>query len=233
MIRKEWFRFKKMRILAAWLGVPLLIFFSHIGDASYGWGAALMILGELVRLWALGFVERKGTKLSMSGPYALTRNPLYVGNFLLGLGVIVICANWILAAIYIIGYTVMYLGTIRNEEMELQQRFGKVYEDYCKNVPRLFPRLTPYQPSEKIPFDGKRIFKHHEYVTVLGVGLLLSGFYLYKEIFVEKNAPSTQTGWIVFSVAIAVLLILERLFISNFKNKFAEGLPDLFLKKKQ
>lgn len=231
MIRQEWFRFKKLRVLAAWLGVPLLIFFAKINSTSYAWGAGLVILGEWIRLWAICYVDRKGSRLSMSGPYALTRNPLYLGNFFLGLGVVVICANWILVVIYIVGYIVMYLGTIHHEETELANRFGKVYEDYCKNVPRLFPRLTPYRANERIPFDIKRVIKHHEYVTVLGVALLLSGLHLYKEIFVEKTAVSTQAGWIVFSLIVAALLVLERLFVSDFKKKFAEGLPDLFHKK--
>lgn len=233
IIRKEWFRFKKLRVLVAWLGVPLLIFFARIDDTSYGWGASLMILGEAIRLWALCFVERKGTKLSMSGPYAFTRNPLYVGNFFLGLGLMVICANWILALIYIIGYTIMYLGTIRSEETELAHRFGKIYAEYCKNVPRLFPRLTPYSPPEKTSFDAKRILKHHEYVTVLGIALLLSCLHIYKEIFVERNPACSQTFWFVVSFVIGLLLVLERLFLSGFKNKFAEGLPDLFHKKDQ
>ncbi len=232
MIRPEWFRPKKLRVLMAWLGAPLLIFYSNISDASYLWGALLMVLGEGVRLGALCFVDRKGAQLSMSGPYALTRNPLYVGNFLLGLGVIVICANWILAVIFLAGFTIMYLGTIRNEETELQGRFGAVYGDYCKNVPRFFPRLTPYQAPEKTSFDWKRIFRHHEYVTVLGVALLLCAIRLYTGIFLKKEAASTQMGLIVFSSLIVALLIFERWFISDFKRMFAEGLPNLFHKKR-
>ncbi len=232
MIRKEWFRFKKMRILLAWIGAPLLFFFSHISAASFFWGALLMVLGELTRLWALSFMERKGTRLAVGGPYAFSRNPLYVGNFFLGLGVIVICANWIIAVLFLAGYSVMYLGTIRQEEKELRERFGKVYEDYCRHVPRLFPRLTPYGTPDKTAFDWKRIFRHHEYVTVLGVALLLCGIHLYDTLFLQKEPLASQTGSIVALLVLLAVLIFERLFISNFKQMFAEGLPNLFLKKK-
>jgi len=231
MIRKEWFRFKKLRVLMAWLGVPLLIYFAKVDDRSYRWGALLMIAGELIRLWALCYVKKKGEILSMSGPYAFTRNPLYLGNFFLGFGLIVICANEIIAVIFLVGFAIMYLGVIREEETILKERFGKTYTDYCKNVPQFFPRLIPYHAPEKISFDWRGIFRHHEYVTLLGIIALLCGIHLHSELFVEKDPIETQMGLIIFSLAIVLLLVLERLFISNLKNKFAKGFPNLFRKK--
>lgn len=219
----QWqFQFKKLRILLAWLAAPLLIYYSKISDPSFLWGTALILLGELIRLWSLGFVEKKGQRLAMSGPYAFIRNPLYFGNFFLGLGVIVICSNGIIAAIFITGFTIMYLGTIRQEEKELKERFGKTYEDYCKDVPALFPRLFPYAAPEKDFFDWRRIFKHHEYVTVLGIILLLCGIHLYDEIFIEKELFSTQRGLIFFTAIVAIILILERLFISRLPETFIQ-----------
>jgi len=220
-----------MRVLLAWIGAPLLCFYSHISATSFFWGAILMVLGELTRLWALSFMERKGTRLAMSGPFAFSRNPLYVGNFFLGFGVIVIAANWIIAVLFLIGYSLIYLGTIRQEEKELKERFGQVYEDYCQNVPRLFPRLTPYAAPEKTAFDWNRIVRHHEYVTVLGVALLLCGIHLYDMLYLQKASVASQMGSIVAVIVLSAFLIFERLFISDFKRMFAEGLPNLFLKK--
>lgn len=231
VIRREWFRFKKLRVLLAWAGAPLLCFYSHISASSFFWGALLMGLGELTRLWALSFMERKGTQLAAGGPYAFCRNPLYIGNFFLGLGVVVIAANWIITALFLIGYSVMYLGTIRQEEKELQERFGKVYEDYCRNVPRLFPRLSPYTAENETAFDWKRILRHHEYVTVLGIATILYGIHLYDTLFLQRLPVASQTGSLVAASVLLVALIFERLFISDFKRMFAEGLPNLFLKK--
>ena len=232
MIRKEWFRPKKLRVLMAWIAAPVLLFYSNLNGTSFFWGAALMIAGELIRCWSLGFVEKKGWKLAMSGPYALTRNPLYVGNFFLGLGLVVIAANWIFVALFFIGFTFIYLGTIRGEEKELLERFGATYENYCKNVPRLFPRFTPSKAPEPNSFDWNRIVMHHEYVTALGIALLLCGIRLYYTLFLQKEPLGSQAGLIVIFIILSAALVFERLFISDFKRMFAEGLPNLFLKKK-
>jgi len=232
MLRPEWFRPKKLRVLLAWIGAPLLLIYSNVSDMSFRWGVIIMILGEVIRFWSLGFVEKKGKKLAMSGPYAFTRNPLYVGNFFLGLGLVVIAANWIFIAIFLIGFSLIYMGTIRGEERDLRELFGAPYEDYCKNVPRLFPRLIPYKAPEPCSFDWKRIVKHHEYVTVLGIALLFCGIHLYDELVREKDHISTQTGLIIVITIISLVLLLERVFISGFNRMFAEGLPNLFQKKK-
>jgi len=231
VIRKEWFRPKKLRVLLAWIGAPLLIYFSRMTDFSYRWGAVLMILGELIRIWSLGFMEKKEAKLATSGPYAFVRNPLYIGNFFLGLGVIVITANWIMTLVFLIGFFAIYLGTIRHEEEALRKLLGKPYEEYCKNVPALFPRLTPYVAPEKTSFDWKRAFKHHEYVTLLGVALALCGIHLYDELLIEKDTVVSQSGLIAVISILGLMLAFERLFISNFNKMFAEGLPNLFHKK--
>ena len=81
-----WFKFKKIRLLLAWGSIPILLLCSHMNDTTFFWGSVLLAVGELIRFWALGFVEKKGQKLAMSGPYGFVRNPLYVGNFFLGLG---------------------------------------------------------------------------------------------------------------------------------------------------
>jgi protein-S-isoprenylcysteine O-methyltransferase Ste14 len=232
MIRKEWFRPKKLRVLLAWIGAPLLLIYSNVSDASFRWGVITMILGETIRFWSLGFMEKKGQKLAMSGPYAFTRNPLYWGNFFLGLGVVIIPANWVFIIIFLVGFSLIYIGTIRGEEKDLRALFGAPYEDYCKNVPRLFPRLTPYKAPESGSFEWQRIWKHHEYVTALGLVLVFCGVHLYDELVREKDTLASQAGLITVIVVIALVLIFERLFISNFKRMFSEGLPNLFLKKK-
>lgn len=190
-----------------------------------------MVSGELIRLWALCFMEKKGKVLATGGPYAFSRNPLYVGNFLLGLGLMVVCSNWIIGIVFLIGYPIVYLGTIRQEEKVLLEQFGKPYEEYCQNVPKFLPRLTPYAAPSPSVFDWKRIFRHHEYVTVLGVALLLCGIHLYDMLYHQKASLASQTGSIIAVSLLSLALALERLFISSFNKMFAEGLPNLFHKK--
>lgn len=219
--------------MLSWIAVPFLVFFSTTNDTNFHWGAILMIAGELVRIWSLGFVEEKGEILAMNGPYAFTRNPLYIGNFFLGLGIAVICANWIILALFIIGFAVIYRKTILNEEKDLLERRGAMYENYCKNVPRFFPRLIPYRSPVKVSFDWRRVIKHHEYVTILGIILALCGIRLYDKLFCEKDPIASQTGLIAVTAIIILILALERFFISNFKKTFEEGFPNLFHKKQK
>ena len=73
---------------------------------------------------------------------------------------------------------------------------------------------------------------HHEYVTALGIALLLCGIRLYYTLFLQKEPLGSQAGLIVIFIILSAALVFERLFISDFKRMFAEGLPNLFLKKK-
>ena len=227
-----WFKFKKMRLLLAWGSIPILLLCSNMSDQTFRWGTVLLIVGESIRFWALGFVEKKGRKLAMSGPYAFVRNPLYVGNFFLGLGVAVIVGNWIILALFLAGFLGIYAGTIRGEEKDLRELFGKPYEDYCQNVPSFLPRLTAYAAPEKDSFLWSRIIKHHEYVTVGGIVLMLMLIRLYDKLFLAKEALSQQTPLIIATVIVALALVLERVFVSRLHITFFERLREKDVHKK-
>jgi len=226
MAIQGWFKFKKIRLLLAWGSIPILIFYSNMTDRTFHWGIVLIALGELIRFWALGFVEKKGKKLAMSGPYAFVRNPLYVGNFFLGLGVAVIVWNWIILVLFLIGFLGIYTGTIRGEEKHLREMFGKSYEDYCQNVPSFLPRLTPYVAPEKDSFLWSRIIKHHEYITVAGILLMLMMIHLYDELFIAKEPVTHEIPLIVVTVIVALALVLERVFVSRLHITFFERLRE-------
>jgi protein-S-isoprenylcysteine O-methyltransferase Ste14 len=221
-----WFKFKKIRLLLAWGSIPILLLCSNMNDRSFRWGIVLMLTGELIRFWALGFVEKKGQKLAVSGPYAFVRNPLYVGNFFLGLGVAVIVWNGIILVLFLAGFLGIYTGTIRGEEKHLREIFGKPYEDYCRNVPSFLPRLTPYAAPAKDSFLWSRIIKHHEYITVLGIALVLMLIHLYDELFLAKEPLEHQTILIVITAIVALALVLERIFVSRLHITFFERLRE-------
>jgi len=233
MAIQGWFKFKKIRLLLAWGSIPVLLLCSHMTDQSFRWGIVLMIIGELVRFWALGFVEKKGRKLAMNGPYAFVRNPLYVGNFFLGLGIAVIVWNWIILALFLVGFLGIYTGTIRGEEKHLREMFGKPYEDYCANVPSFLPRLTPYAAPEKDGFLWSRIIKHHEYITVAGIFIILMLIHLYDELFLAKEPVSHQIPLIIMAVIVTLALALERVFVSRLHITFFERLREKDAPKKK
>ena len=226
MAIQGWFKFKKIRLLLAWGSIPVLLLCSNMNDRSFRWGIVLLVIGELIRFWALGFVEKKGRKLAMSGPYAFVRNPLYVGNFFLGLGVAVIVWNWIIAIVFLAGFLGVYAGTIRGEEKHLREMFGKPYEDYCKNVPSFLPRLTPYAAPEKESFLWSRIIKHHEYITVMGIALMAILIHLYDDLFLAKEPLSHETPLIIAALIVTLALALERVFVSRLHITFFERLRE-------
>ncbi|MFA7255157.1 MAG: isoprenylcysteine carboxylmethyltransferase family protein [Candidatus Omnitrophota bacterium] len=232
MALRGWFKFKKIRLLLAWGSIPILLLCSNMNDHTFRWGIVLIIIGELIRFWALGFVEKKGQKLAMSGPYAFVRNPLYVGNFFLGLGVAVIVWNWIILVIFLVGFLGIYTGTIRGEEKHLKEMFGKPYEDYCRNVPSCFPRLTPYAAPEKESFLWSRIIKHHEYITVAGIFLMLMLIHLYDELFLAKEPLSQEIPLIGLTGVVVLALVLERVFVSRLHITFFERLREKHAPKK-
>lgn len=193
---------------------------------SFQWGAVLMVIGEMIRFWALGFMEKKGQKLAMSGPYAFVRNPLYVGNFFLGLGVVVLVSNWIILVFFLAGFLGIYAGTIRGEEKHLQEMFGKTFEDYCRNVPAFFPRFSPYDAPAKDSFLWSRIAKHHEYITVMGIALVLLLIQLYAKLILAKE-PFSQHPYLIATAVIVILaLALERVFVSRLHITFFQRLRE-------
>ena len=232
MAIQGWFQFKKVRLLLAWGAIPILLHYSNMTPRSFQWGAVLMVVGEMIRFWALGFMEKKGQKLAMSGPYAFVRNPLYVGNFFLGLGVAVLVHNWIILALFLAGFLGIYSGTIRGEEKHLQEVFGKTFEDYCKNVPAFFPRFSPYEAPAQDSFLWSRITKHHEYITVMGIALVLLLIQLYDKLFLAKE-PAAQHLYLITAAGIVVLvLVLERVFVSRLHITFFERLREKHTPKK-
>lgn len=224
MAIRGWFKFKKMRLLLAWAAIPILLLSSNMNDRTFRWGVIIMILGELIRFWALGFVEKKGEKLAMSGPYAFVRNPLYVGNFFLGLGVVFLVWNWVITVLFLLGFLGIYAGTIRGEEKYLRELHGKTFDDYCAHVPVFFPRLTPYKAPQQGSFLWSRIIKHHEYITVMGIMLVAMLIHLYDEIILAKEPVGDQLPLIIITLVVILLLVAERVFVSRLHITFFERL---------
>jgi len=141
-------------------------------------GACVSLLGLAIRAWAAGHI-RKNAELATSGPYAFTRNPLYLGSFLLGLGFTIASGQVVLGLLFVALFLGIYFPVMRVEASTLAELFGKDYEVYRQSVPLFFPRLTPYpqSASEPVKFDGSLYLRYREYRAALGLviawGLLL------------------------------------------------------------
>lgn len=128
------------------------------------WGAAVAIVGELVRIWAAGHLE-KGREVTRSGPYRFSRHPLYVGSTLIGIG-LAIASNTVWVAVLVISYLAVTLtAAIRTEEAHLTEKFGAAYPDY---------RAGRGAGVER-PFSLDRALRtNREYRATLGVVVVLA-----------------------------------------------------------
>lgn len=210
MINPLRFKFKKLRVLLAWIGGTILVLTAQFTDASFRHGLPLVILGELIRVYASGYLEKKGRKLATSGPFAYVRNPLYLGSFILGTGIIIMANNIWMVPLFLTGFLFVYAGTVRKEEQALLDFFGEPYEDYRAHVPRFIPSLKPYPQSERQSFKASLLVKHREYITIAGVVMMVCGFYIIEELN-EDNSKS------IIKLQISAALILLAIFVLIFE----------------
>jgi len=141
--------------------------------AAIAWSLALVIPGLWLRAYASGYVK-KNEELTTTGPYAYTRNPLYLGSMLIAAGFAVALMSWSVALVLAIGFLVIYVPVIASEERFLRATFPG-FDEYCQRVPRILPRLTPARDpnhSTSGRFSLALYLKHREYNALLGVVLL-------------------------------------------------------------
>jgi len=134
-------------------------------------GIGLALLGIALRIWSAGCIH-KNQQVTTGGPYSLTRNPLYLGSFLFGLGGMIAIQVWWLTAVYIVGFFAFYYPTMRSEEAFLQNKFGDQFEDYRKRVPFFFPWKVASGAGE-FSLSGVMRNKEHRYVLASVVFLLM------------------------------------------------------------
>jgi hypothetical protein len=114
---------------------------------------------------------RKNEALATTGPYAYTRNPLYLGSFLLGLGFTVAAGRWFLIIIFAAMLLGIYLPVMRVESATLAELFGDKFHDYAQHVPLIWPRLSPYRSPDYqiVKFDSALYRRYREYRAGLGL----------------------------------------------------------------
>jgi protein-S-isoprenylcysteine O-methyltransferase Ste14 len=156
---------RRIRVPLGFLFAVAYVWLSRPTRTSLIAGALLLLPGLLLRGLASGHVQ-KNERLATSGPYAYTRNPLYLGSLILAAGFALAARSWWVAAITIVIFIVNYVPVIAAEERFLRQTFPE-YEDYARFVPRLRPRLTPF-PGLPGSFSPALYWKHREYNAILG-----------------------------------------------------------------
>jgi protein-S-isoprenylcysteine O-methyltransferase Ste14 len=139
--------------------------------AAVAWSLVLVVPGLWLRGYASGYVK-KNQELTTTGPYAYTRNPLYLGSMLIAAGFALALLSWPVAFVLAIGFLLIYVPVIASEERFLSATFPG-FEEYCRRVPRLLPRFGPARASGDGGHFSLALYrKHREYNALLGVVLL-------------------------------------------------------------
>ena len=147
------------------LGIAYLVFSQPTGKLLLV-GGPVALLGLALRAFAAGCLDKNLT-LAIGGPYAHTRNPLYLGSFIMGLGFSVASGSWILGGIFVALFLLVYSLVMRREEDFLRQKFGEAYARYAAQVPLFFPALRAL-PAPESAFRWERYRKNREYEAALG-----------------------------------------------------------------
>lgn len=165
---------RRLRLKAVWLLVVPFLWLARPEPALLAAGVMLAALGLALRAWAAGVIHKE-RELSVGGPYAHTRNPLYLGSFLIGLGVTVAGGRWIFVLAFVAFFAWIYTRTIRSEARHLRDLFGEGYQEYARHVPVFLPRPLPWRRQETPASPGRGAFslerwrRNREYEALLGV----------------------------------------------------------------
>jgi protein-S-isoprenylcysteine O-methyltransferase Ste14 len=171
---------RRIRVPLGFAYAALFLWRAHPTPHSILWSLLAVIPGLALRAYASGYVD-KNEALATSGPYAYTRNPLYLASLIFSLGFVGAARSWLLLACFLILFTVIYAPTILSEEAWLRGKFPE-FNEYCRRVPRLLPRLTPAKSVTSGTFSAALYRQHREYNSLIGAaavyGVLLLKWWL-------------------------------------------------------
>lgn len=164
-------------------GYPVAAIYLALANPKPLWiliGAAATVVGLLIRGASSGHL-RKDRELATSGPYAYTRNPLYLGSAFLAGGFAIAGGSWWAGSLVVAYFGIFYYAVMRNEEQDLHMRFGEAFDAYAARVPLFFPwfpgkRGEPTGGAALRQFSWDQYQRNREYKaligTVAGLGVL-------------------------------------------------------------
>jgi protein-S-isoprenylcysteine O-methyltransferase Ste14 len=171
----------RSRVPLGFLFAALYIWLAKPSWTSLLIGLVIITAGIILRALASGHI-RKNAELATTGPYAYTRNPLYLGSVLIAMGFVVAARSWWIALGAAAMFVFIYVPVIKAEEAYLRSTFPD-YTGYAGRVPRLLPRLTPYRAQDSAEaglrqFSAELYLRHREYNAALGSILMIGALIL-------------------------------------------------------
>ena len=162
---------RRIRVPLGFAFAAFYLWIAHPSWESIGLGTLVAIPGILLRALASGHVK-KNEELTTTGPYAYTRNPLYLGSLIMAIGFALAARSvWVLILVVLM-FLAIYLPVIRGEEIFLRTTFP-TFEEYARNVPRLLPRVRAFSQTPG-SFSRPLYWQHREYNAVLGTAALMA-----------------------------------------------------------
>jgi len=155
----------RLRVQCGFALVAAFAWFSHPDARSLACGLPVSLIGLAVRAWAAGHLAKNQT-LASSGPYAYTRNPLYLGTLLVAAGLAMASRSMGLGALFAAVFLCIYLPVIQLEQQHLRSLFPE-YDAYAARVPVLLPRMTPAADRPRA-FQWALYVKNREYQAAAG-----------------------------------------------------------------
>jgi protein-S-isoprenylcysteine O-methyltransferase Ste14 len=130
-------------------------------------GAAVSLLGLTIRAWAAGHLKKE-KELAISGPYRYSRNPLYLGNLVLGLSLAAGSGSTVVVVIFAAYFLVFYPVIILTERERMKKLFPEKYKEYIKHVPLFFPWRKPLACEDSVKFSWRQYRANREYRALIG-----------------------------------------------------------------
>ncbi|MDE3003052.1 MAG: isoprenylcysteine carboxylmethyltransferase family protein [Gemmatimonadota bacterium] len=137
---------RQLRLKTVWLIVIPFFWFAAPTPNLLAAGSLLAVCGLWIRGWSAGTIH-KDQEVATTGPYAFTRNPLYLGSFFIGAGVSLAGGHWVWPALFLTFYALVYSRAMTGEVRHLTELFPEAYGEYAANVPFFVPRRTPWRGS--------------------------------------------------------------------------------------
>ena len=162
---------QRIRVPVGFLFAIVFLIFARPTLSTLAIGSVVVCVGILIRAWASGHI-RKAKTLAISGPYGYTRNPLYLGSLILGIGFTVASGVWWLAVLFCILFLGIYLPVMRVEITDMIRIFGEEFDEYERNVPLLIPRFTVWK-NTGAKFEYKLYSQYREYRAAIGAGVVV------------------------------------------------------------
>lgn len=169
----DWSRVaRRIRVPMGFVFAGIYLWLARPTFVCMAWSLLLVLPGLWLRGYAAGYVK-KNAELTMTGPYAYTRNPLYLGSMLIAFGFAAASKSIVIVLLLTALFAVIYIPVIRSEESFLRSKFAD-FDAYAASVPRLLPRFRAARVVADEPETATGSFsfplyrKHHEYNALMG-----------------------------------------------------------------